>query len=437
MFFIKKITKLLGVVLASTVFLTQLQPLSFAVQGNGSSIPQTNINEFSPTNSGVTSGTDTGANSASTSSKPNTSTNNSNYDSEIKDLNGKYDQLEKQQAALQSNISNAKNEKDKQLAIKKQLEEQVDITKEQIALLDQRIELLIKNILEKEKDMRNKEDQIQENYTKFKARLRASYMSDDATTLGLVFGADSFGKFLTRTEVVSRLAKHDKELVDNLVEEKKQIQKAKDKIDADKKDQEATALEISKKKKELDGQISKTNAQIQDLALMEAQFAADSKRLKKEMAEVESEIQSIYDKIQSTGDFVGGAWGWPVPGYKQITSRYGWRFNNGDFHTGLDISGGGVNGKNIVASNDGTVVHVETTFKPGRGYGKYLIVDHGGGYSTLYAHTSNIFVNVGDKVKKGSPIAAVGNTGWSTGPHLHFEIRKNGKHMDPAPLLGV
>lgn len=429
MLIIKKIPKLFGVALATTVLIAQFQPLSFALQGNGNSLSQTDINTFNPANSQATS--------QSQSQSSNNSSNKPNYDSEIKDLNGKYDQLEKQQAALQADINNAKNEKDKQLAIKKQLEEQVNITKEQITLLDQRIELLIKNILEKEKDIRNKEDQIQENYTKFKARLRASYMSNDATTLGLIFGADDFGKFLTRTEAVSRLAKHDKELVDTLVHEKQQIQSAKDAIDADKKDQEATAIEISKKKKELDSQISKTNSQIQDLVEMEAQFAADSKRLKKEMAEVESEIQSIYDKITSTGDFVGGAWGWPVPGYKQVTSRYGWRFNNGDFHTGLDISGGGINGKNIVASNSGKVVHVENNFKPGRGYGKYLIVDHGGGYSTLYAHTSNIFVNVGDSVTKGQPIAAVGNTGWSTGPHLHFEIRNNGKHMDPAPHLGV
>ncbi|MEG2295782.1 MAG: peptidoglycan DD-metalloendopeptidase family protein [Oscillospiraceae bacterium] len=430
MFFIKKWTKHIGISILASFFIIQFQPLTFALQGNGSSIPQTNIQIFNPANSGVTSGTQ----SQIVTSNLN---KNAGYDSDIKDLNGKYDQLEKQQAALQSDINNAKNEKDKQIAIKRQLEEQVNITKEQISLLNQRIELLVKNMVQKEKDIRNKEDQIQDNYDKFKARLRASYMSDDTTTLGLVFGADNFGKFLTRTEVVSRLAKHDKELVDTLVHEKKQIQMVKDQISADKEEQQAVALEITKKKKELDGQISKTNAQIHDLAAMEAQFAADSKRLKKEMAEVESEIQSIYDKIQSTGEFVGGAWAWPVPGYKQITSRYGWRFNNGDFHTGLDISGASINGKNIVSLNDGKVAHVQTSFTPGRGYGKYLIVDHGGGYTTLYAHTSNIFVNVGDTVKRGQPIAAVGNTGWSTGPHLHLEIRKNGKHMDPAPHLGV
>nr|WP_243238528.1 M23 family metallopeptidase [Merdimmobilis hominis] len=127
--------------------------------------------------------------------------------------------------------------------------------------------------------------------------------------------------------------------------------------------------------------------------------------------------------------------GWPVPGYSKITSDYGWRFNNTDFHTGIDISGPNIYGKQTVAVADGTVAFVQTTYTPGRGYGKYIIVDHGGGITTLYGHNSAILVSVGQKVTRGQALTQIGSTGWSTGPHLHFEVRVNGKHVNPWTYL--
>ncbi|MBQ6708282.1 MAG: M23 family metallopeptidase, partial [Clostridia bacterium] len=98
-------------------------------------------------------------------------------------------------------------------------------------------------------------------------------------------------------------------------------------------------------------------------------------------------------------------------------------------HTGIDISGGGINGQRIVASKAGTVTYANWGY--GGGYGNYVIVDHGGGYSTLYAHCSSLAVSSGQYVKQGQTIAYVGSTGASTGPHLHFEVRINGNHTNP------
>ncbi len=89
----------------------------------------------------------------------------------------------------------------------------------------------------------------------------------------------------------------------------------------------------------------------------------------------------------------------------------------------------------MVAANAGNVIFTKTTYIPNKSYGKYIIVDHGGGYSTLYAHLSSVNVSVGDYVEKGENIGNVGSTGWSTGPHLHFEVRINGKHTNPLPYL--
>ena len=129
---------------------------------------------------------------------------------------------------------------------------------------------------------------------------------------------------------------------------------------------------------------------------------------------------------------------WPVPGHTRITSEFGSRFGGRDFHTGIDIAGAGtgtINGATVVAANTGTVRVTNHSHSPGRGYGKFIIIDHGGGISTLYAHLSAISVSVGQTVERGDAIGNVGSTGWSTGPHLHFEVRESGRAVNPRPWI--
>ena len=192
---------------------------------------------------------------------------------------------------------------------------------------------------------------------------------------------------------------------------------------------------MEEKKRQLDAKLSSTIAEIQSIDQMEKEYLADIAAKQKEMKETQDEIDRIYAEMEEMEEFVGGTFMLPVPGYTYISSYYGWRFNGSDFHTGVDFTGANVNGKKVVASNAGTITFTKSTYVPGVGYGKYIILDHGGGYSTLYAHLSSINVSVGDYVKKGESIANVGSTGWSTGPHLHFEIRVNGKHTNPLPYL--
>lgn len=127
----------------------------------------------------------------------------------------------------------------------------------------------------------------------------------------------------------------------------------------------------------------------------------------------------------STGEF-----SWPLPNYTTITSEFGPRW--GTNHNGLDISGSDVYGADIVASDGGTVILAQ---EDNSGYGRYVIIDHENGYQTLYGHCSKLCVSVGDKVSSGQKIAEVGSTGYSTGPHLHFEVIDNGTKVDPYPFL--
>ena len=130
-----------------------------------------------------------------------------------------------------------------------------------------------------------------------------------------------------------------------------------------------------------------------------------------------------------------GEMAWPVPGFYNITSSYGARYDGADFHSGIDIADKAIYGAPVIAAEAGTVLRAIKDYEPGVGYGMYIIIAHGDDISTLYGQLSEIFVNSGDTVDKGQVIANVGSTGYTTEPHLQFEVRKNGITVDPVTYL--
>ena len=156
--------------------------------------------------------------------------------------------------------------------------------------------------------------------------------------------------------------------------------------------------------------------------------------------ECQAELNSLEAQIVAitTGnlspDYVGGVFAWPAPGYTTITSRFGKRVHPilkvTSVHKGTDIAM--PTGAYIIAANDGTVIEAKYSTT---GYGNMVMIDHGGGIVTLYGHGSEILVNAGQTVKKGDIIMKAGSTGWSTGPHLHFEVRINGTAVDSLPFI--
>ncbi len=362
------------------------------------------------------------------------------YKDQLNSLSSRYDELEKQQKAIQSQIDKAKTEKDKHLAQKKQLDNQIYGVRQQITVLNDKISLLEQGISKKEEELQTQQQLIQDNFELLKKRLRVMYKTGNASVLGLVLGAEDFTEFLSRTQVTARVAQHDRELIEDMHDKLAQIKEVKEAIEGDKADLETTKSQQSDKQNQLAQQLLQTQDQIQDIEALEKDYLSNKTQLDQQMKEVQAEVDAIYAKIQSTGTYDGGIMLWPVAGYKTVTSDYGWRFGGTDFHTGIDIArtnaaGQGIYGKPILAAADGTIAFTQTTYVPGRGYGIYLIIDHGGGISTLYGHTCGLNVKMGQKVKRGQTIAYVGSTGWSTGPHLHFEVRVNGKHTNPWPYL--
>ena len=360
---------------------------------------------------------------------------------QISDLGQKYNDLKNQAAALQSEINKIKGEKEKQIAIKQQIGNQIDNTKAQITLLSDRIAMLEDEIGMMEQEMELKQNEIDQNYELFKLRFRAMTKTPSGSQLGMVLGADNFSQFVNRTMVTSRVAEYDRDMIADLTRQKQEMERIKQGIESDKSLVEGDKAEMDEKNQQLNVQMAETQKHIQDIAAEEQIYLKNKKEIDAAMAKVQAEIDAIYKEIarrSTQATYVGGKMSLPTPTLTQITSQYGWRFGGSDFHTGIDFSGGGAYGTPIRATNAGTVAYVNTVVTGSGysgGYGKYLIIDHGGGITTLYAHCSSISVKEGDVVAAGQTIAQVGSTGWSTGPHLHFEVRENGKHVNPVRYL--
>ena len=360
-------------------------------------------------------------------------------DSTLDHLNDQYEQLENQQQAIKDKLSATKTEKEKQEAIRSSLTSQITTTQQQITLLDNKINYLQNDIAEKEQKIEELSAEVLEQQDLFMKRIRSIYKSSVGTSmLGMVFGVDSLGSYLSYGKYLSRISEHDSTLLQTLADNIAELRELQQQMQVEKEDLADTKVTAESKKASLTSQRTEVESTLQDIKKMEQGYLADQAAIQKEMQQIQADIDAIYAAAAGSGsqvDYSTTGFIYPIKGYTYISSYYGWRFNNTDYHTGVDFPAPA--NTPIRASASGTVIYVRTGAGYGRnwGYGNYLIVDHGGGFSTLYAHCTSIPVSVGDTVTKGQTIAYVGTTGWSTGYHLHFEIRRNGAHTNPLNYL--
>lgn len=360
-------------------------------------------------------------------------------DSTLDHLNGQYSELEKQQQAIKDKLNKTKTEKEKQEAIRKNLTNQISTTQKQINLLDNKISYLQNDIADKEQRINELSAEVVQQQDLFMKRIRSIYKTSVGTSmLGMVFGVDSLGSYLSYGKYLSRISEHDSALLQTLSDNIEELRTLQAQMQAEKEDLADTKVTAESKKASLTSQKTEVESTLQDIKKLEQEYMADKAAVEKEMKQIQADIDAIYASTAGSGsqvDYSGTGFIYPVKGYTYISSYYGWRFNNTNYHTGVDFPAPA--NTPIRASASGTVIYVRTGAGYGRawGYGNYVIVDHGGGFSTLYAHCTSIPVSVGDTVTKGQTIAYVGTTGWSTGYHLHFEIRRNGAHTNPLNYL--
>ena len=358
----------------------------------------------------------------------------------IQELNDQLSDLRAQQQAIEEQISQTQSQKAQELANKRALASQLDIARQEAELLAQKIQLLEGEIDRKEEEISQLEETIEENYDLYKERLRAMYKTGGVGQSGLaaLLGAEDFGEMLIHTQVMSRVAEHDTQLLDQLTADKDQLDQAKAELDENKAELDSSKQALEERQAQLGSEITASEGKIQSYEDAEAEFMARKDELVAARAALQAELNEIFASMGNTPSvYVGGELIWPIPGYTKITSPYGSRFGGSDFHTGIDITGnipGEIYGKTVLAANGGTVNTV--AYAP-NAYGHYVIIDHGGGFATLYAHCSSIDVVEGQTVAKGDPIARAGSSGWSTGAHLHFEIRQGKQSQDPALFFNL
>lgn len=349
----------------------------------------------------------------------------------------KMNQLQNQLNQIKEHIASIKNEADRTQANIDSMEQQNALVKQQIQTLDEGI-VTVQNLLaQKQADLDEQKRQIQETDALFQQRLRAMYVMHNSGALSTILGVNSFEELLTASTTLSRISISDTELLTRMAEEKARIEADEAYIQARLVELNDEMTQKEAKKAELAQNMKVADATLDDLSAQqkaeEASYSDTLAAYNSARAEAEAEM----GQASGSTEFVGGEFGWPVPGYYYISSPYGWRtlYGKQDFHTGIDIAKGSaasIYGAPVTASLSGTVQKVKYG---STGYGYYVIIDHGGNYKTLYGHLSGIAVVEGQQVTQGQTIGYVGSTGNSTGPHLHFEIRVAGAQVDPQPYL--
>ena len=275
-----------------------------------------------------------------------------------------------------------------------------------------------------------------ENYKNQKSivenRVAVIYESGETKYLDLLLNTKSLSEFISTYYYISEIIQADTELLEDLDREKTKIEietneleKQKEQLKQLKNNKERTSIVLENTK------VLQTNYKNQ-LTEKELEIQQQIDEYEVQIKQIESEIVMLTRQNLSE-EYLGGIMMWPVPGYTKITSQFGMRLHPilhvYKIHTGIDI--GAPYGANFVAANDGVVIKAGMN----SAYGNMVVIDHGGGVSTLYAHGSEILVTLGQTVTRGEPVLKVGSTGYSTGPHAHFEVRVNGQCVQPINFL--
>jgi murein DD-endopeptidase MepM/ murein hydrolase activator NlpD len=339
---------------------------------------------------------------------------------------------------LKEQINEVKDEKKDVLADINKINADVDKLQNEITSMNKQITSVKSEITQANKELDTAVEDYENARELYAQRLKAMYISGPSGYLEILMTSQSFSDFISNTDVVKKVIEYDKKLLLKMQEQQKEIQNKKAKLEHKKKSLDGLQAGLNDKKSQLTAANAERQKQYNQLKTNEAALAKALDAQVAESKKLEEEIRKL--TAGSSGGKYSGATGILKRsdlGYTpRITSAFGMRFHPVlkvyKLHTGIDLGIG--SGTPIYSMSSGKVIISSYS----SGYGNYVVVDHGGGISSLYAHLSSRLVSVGTSVAKGELIAKSGNTGWSTGPHLHFEVRQNGDPINPEPyyILG-
>lgn len=337
--------------------------------------------------------------------------------------------LSEKQKELLGKINALSKEEKETAAYKADLDYLVSTVSTKINTANALIEELTAKIGETEKAIAEKEQLIKETQEKFKERLRANHEAGTESYFNILIGAEDIGDFLSRVDRVNSMMKYDKNLQEQYESEMTALKAEKKSLEASKTLQETTVKELEADKAESERLAKDAQNYINSLKADKSSYQAEYNKAKAAEKALDAEIEKILNDRKNqnvvqpapAGDFI-----WPLPtGKGYISCHFGGRDPNGAPHYAVDVAQIGY-GCPIYASNSGVVLKAEWHYS----YGYYVLIDHGGGKSTLYAHCSGLAVGAGATVQRGQTIGYAGSTGFSTGVHLHFEFRVNGQKVN-------
>lgn len=366
--------------------------------------------------------------------EPNNITNTTNVinTNDINQLQMLHNETENGVTQVNEQLENVRSQLSETMLQIQELDEKIESYEKEIDTLS----LQAGDLKESIEELEQKLIIAQENYEKQKellqTRLTVLYETGETSFLDVLLESKSIADFVSKYYIISQIVDYDNQLLEQTEIEKIQIEVAKNTLEEKRKlykvakdNAEKTAISLENIK------IVKNNY-INKLTDEEKALQEKIDIYNQQVREIETLIL-MYAKANIGTDYVGGSFMWPVPGYTRITSPFGMRVhpitNVYKLHTGTDI--GAPTGTNFLAMNSGTVIKAGWN----DAYGNMVIIDHGGGVVTLYAHGSEIMVTLGQQVNKGDVVLKVGETGYATGPHAHFEIRINGEYMDPMQFV--
>ena len=382
--------------------------------------------------------------------------------SEIDELQKKLDALEQQAQEQQDVINDLTSQKARFITRKLALDNKIEINRQMIELIGEQIEIYDEIIGEKQAELDKALEKETAQTELLRSRIRAMEENSSYSYASFIFDSSSVTELLSRIGDVNDIMHYDKALEEEYMAAREDVESIKKSYEEARHEQELLQKELDTKQAELDAQVEAAYTMIADIETLSDDAQAEYDAIAEEEAKAEETLQEAIRKRAAeeaaknaannanSGGNSGGSGGnsggggssgggsatslsnlqWPVPSCTLITSRFGYRVapttGASTYHGGLDIGAG--MGASIVAAGAGDVIYAGAN----GGYGNCVMIDHGNGVVTVYAHMSSIGVSYGQYVTAGQYVGAVGSTGVSTGPHCHFEIRINGAQTDPA-----
>lgn len=369
----------------------------------------------------------------------------------IREKEAEIAEAKKEVATLKSSLTDVEK-------LKKELEQSKSDLNAYVTQLDTELNDIQSKISEYNKLIEEKENEIEvtteelnaaiakqeEQYAAMKERIKFMYEKGDTLYMEIIFSSSSLSDTMNKADYIEALSAYDRNQLDEYVRTRELIALCKEELESEKEVLDEAKLAVEAEESAVSTLISEKEAQIvavsSDISTKEAAIKEYEEMIAEENAQIVALEKAVAEEKARLAAananarvYDGGMFAFPCPGYKRISDEYGNRIHPTlgieKFHNGIDLAAS--SGTSILAAYDGDVVAADYSSS----MGNYIMIDHGGGLYTIYMHASALYVSKGQSVYKGQTIAAVGSTGRSTGPHLHFSVRLNGNYVSPWNYL--